>query len=327
MPDQKHQDINQDTKNEQVKNEYEIKARQKNDTDKLTQQRDELKQQEEKKRKLELVQEIEKKRERDKKEEDERDRIKMEQAAESKRIYCTVCHFPILRCRCIGGGGGGGGGGEEAGEKLNNESKTSDTLVGKLSEMASQFGAAVMQAIGGSSSKQKSNQLATVMFNTDVISDLLFMNSLLINNNRDTGILTIKLLCIPGEKRKEVDKFIEAILKQLDEFKKDKGIVADCVKRDNDGSLHITISPPKMYDEFIQLLAKKQLLPMQVINQQENKQPVYQKDINHFNLNPFSTKLTYATRKKANLIDEDLIKKEKALSIRPRTPSDGPKPK
>jgi len=327
MPDQKHQGIKQATKNEQLKSEHEIKARQKNDADKLAQQIDELKQQKEKKRKLELVQEMEKKRERDKKEEDERDRIKREQAAESNTIYCTICHFPILRCRCISVGGGGGGG-EETDEKLDSESKTSATLVGKLSEMASQFGAAVMEAIGGGSSKKKSHQIAGVMFNTDVISDLLSMKSLLIQNNRDSGILTIKLLCVPVEKRKDVDKFIEAILKQLDEFKKDKGIVADCIKRDNDGSLYITLSPPKMYDEFIQLLARKKLLPKQVIEQQENKYAEFQKDMNHFNPTPLSTKLTYESRKNTNLTDEELskIEKLKASSIRPRSPSDGPKP-
>ena len=56
--------------------------------------------------------------------------------------------------------------------------------------------------------------------------------------------------------------------------------------------------------------------------------------MDHFNQTPFSTKLAYGSRKHAS--DEDLNKlekqnltkkDEKTSSIRPRSPSDGPKPK
>jgi hypothetical protein len=282
---------------------------------------------------------MQKKRDRDEKEVKEQDRIKKEQAAESNRKRCTICgkeFFPIRIClgHDLGGGGGSGGGGGGEEEKLNT-SNAPPTFVGKLFEMAGHFGSAIRQAIEGSSPEQKSHQLSGIMFNTEIISDLLSKKVLSIDNNKASGILTIKLLCNPGEQRKELDKFIEAILTQLDGFKKDKGIVADCMKRDNEGSLYISLSPPKMYDEFIKLLARKKLLPRQVIEQQENKQAVFQEGIDHFNSTPFSTKLTYASRKNT-LTDEELSKAEKqnlskkddkASSIRPRSPSDRPKPK
>ncbi len=175
------------------------------------------------------------------------------------------------------------------------------------------------------------------MFNSDIISDLLSKKILSIDNNRDSGILTIK--CIPNllsnEQKKELDKFIEAILKQLNEFKKEKGIVTDCVKKDNEGNIHITLPTPKMYDEFIKLLARKNLLPKQVIEQKEDKQPAFKEGINHFNATSFSTKLM-PPPSKSKFIDAGLNKTELnnlskqdeiKSSIRPRSPSDGPKPK
>ena len=81
-------------------------------------------------------------------------------------------------------------------------------------------------------------------------------------------------------------------------------------------------------------LARKNLLPKEVIEQKESKQAAYQEGIDHFNPTPLSTKLTYGSRK--NATDEELKKFEKhnvnkkddkATSIRPRSPLDGPKPK
>ncbi|GEM_PF-4034596 len=342
MPDQKHQETKQNSKEDQLKSEHEVKARQKNETDKQTQLKEELEQKKEKKRKLELTQEMEKKHEKDLKEAEEQDRIKKEEAIKSERQMCPLCgkeYRPIRICTCsVSGGGSGSGGGSDGGsgeteEKSNNDSNAPATFVGKLFEMAGQFGTAIKQAIEGSSLDQKSHQLSRMRFNPEVISELLFKRILLIENS-DSGMLTVRLLLSPStlsdDQRKELKKFIKSILAELDAFKKENGILADCVEKDKSNEYNLFISfptKPKMYDKFIQLLAEKQLLPMQIIKQQENKQPVYQKDMNLFNLTPFSTKLTYASGKKANLIDEDLIKKEKALSIRPRTPSDGPKPK
>jgi len=335
MPDQKRSETQQDTKkDEQLKIELDVKAHQKNESDKLSQQQNELKQREEKKRKIELAEEMEKKREKDKKEKDELDRIKQEQAAESKRRYCSLCgkeFFPIRVCRCAAvGGGGGSGGSEGAEEQLNNEGNTPPTFVGKLFAMAGQLGSAIMQAIEGSHPDQKSHPLSKLMFNSDIISDLLSKKLLLIDNNRDSGILTIKLLCSPSmlsnEQRKELNNFFEAILKQLDEFKKEKGITTDCVKKENEGNIYISLPTPKMYDEFIKILTRKNLLPKQVIEQKEDKKAVFQEGVNHFNLTPFSTKLTYESSKKTNQVNEDL-KKDKPSTIRPRLPSDGPKPK
>jgi RNA binding exosome subunit len=247
---------------------------------------------------------------------------------ENQRKRCTICGREFFPNRiCVGHDLGGAGGGVTE-EKLNNDGNAPATFVDKLVALAGQFGSAIMQVIEGSSSEHQSHQL---LFNTEIISDLLSKKILLIDNNKDSGILTIKFLCAASilsiEQRKELNKFFEAILKQLDDYKKGKGIVTDCIKREDNGNLYIALSNPKMYDEFIKILARKKLLPTQVIEQKENKQQIFQEGIDHFNQTPFLTKLVFGSRKNATEEELQKLEKQNSSSIRPRSPLDGPKPK
>ncbi|HSW87637.1 MAG TPA: hypothetical protein VLG12_00570 [Candidatus Saccharimonadales bacterium] len=137
-----------------------------------------------------------------------------------------------------------------------------------------------------------------------------------IENNRDSGIISIKLHCSPNslseEQRNELRKFVNTILKELDEFKKEKGISANCVTIDKDKgnflSLRITLPTPTptIYDAFIQRLNSKYLLPTQNIEQ--NKK---QEGKNYFHSTPLSMKPTpNSSKKNGKSMDEDELKEE-----------------
>jgi len=324
-------------KEEQLKREHDNQVRQHDERDKK-----------EKQQKNERDQEAQRKNEKDKKEQERQDTIKKEQAEESNRVRCKICHketFPVRRCfgHDSGGGSGGGGSGDSE-EKVSSDDNAPTTFVEKIMNMASQIASAITQAIDGTNINitQQPYSVNENTFNSEVISDLLSKKLLLIENNRDSGILTIKLQCnqdvLSEEQRKELGKFVDTILKELDSFKKEKKISADCaiLEKDHAGnflSLRIHLPKPTLYDEFIQRLARKNLLPTQVLAQQGKEQIVYQEGMNHFKQTPFSTKLTHPTNKKIKSIDEEKYAagkksiEEKSSSIRPRSPLDGLKPK
>jgi hypothetical protein len=183
------------------------------------------------------------------------------------------------------------------------------------------------------------------MFNPDVIAELLAKKLLFINNDRDSGILTIKLQCDPNllteDQKNELKKFVDAILKELDEFKKENGISANCatLEKDKEGnilSLRINLPTPKIYDDFIMRLADKNLLPMQNIQQEAEEKILYEEGKNHFNPTPLSTKLMPSAnhnRKSITVAETLQLENEKPQSVkesspmRPKSILDGLKPK
>ena len=90
-----------------------------------------------------------------------------------------------------------------------------------------------MVAITADTALSQKLELNDQPFNPEVISDLLSKKLLIIDNARDSGILTIKVQgsasLLSNDQRKELKKFVEVILKELDEFKKEKKCETNCV--------------------------------------------------------------------------------------------------
>jgi hypothetical protein len=233
--------------------------------------------------------------------------------------------------QCFGHGGGGGGSSESTskgeGKGLDNTpSKTADTVAQSSNVMTDRM---TDLSLG------LQPQLGEKPFNPEIISELLSKRLLLIDNDRELGTLTIKLLCNPKdlspEQRNELKKFVDTILRELEEFKKENGISNSCklLEQDKEGnilSLRIALPTPTLYDAFIQRLASKNLLPLQNIEQKPKERVAYQEGINHFNPTPLSTKPTPENKK---TVEDELQKAEKS-SIHLKSPFDGlkgPKPK
>jgi hypothetical protein len=156
---------------------------------------------------------------------------------------------------------------------------------------------------------------------------MLSQGLLMIDNDRERGILSIKLLCDPkilsAEQKTEFEKFISAILRELSEFKAENNISADCavLQKDRDQnilSLQVRLSKPSLYDAFIRRLAGRQLLPLQNIKQDGKRKVEYPRGMNHFSgqliqsfqpTNPTS----YVESKKESRVKNPFI-------LRPRTP-------
>ena len=162
-------------------------------------------------------------------------------------------------------------------------------------------------------------------FNDEMISELLSARLLLIDNNSELGTLTIKLLCnakdLSLEQRNEFNNFVNEILKELEEFKIENDLSQNCklIEQDKEGnilSLRIALPTLQLYDDFIKRLASKKLLPVQNIQQNEER-VVYPEKLNHFNVVPFSMQPTPATKRGVD---------EENSAIRPKSPLDGLKP-
>lgn len=210
---------------------------------------------------------------------------------------CSICRANRVPPPCRGHGGQSGGGSDSEKKADKSDKQAPANTPGQLIDTMGQVVVnATTQALDYKGLSQQS-QLTEKIFNQEIISDLLSKNILVINNDRDSGILTIKLQCKPNllseEQKNEFKKFVDTILEELDEFKKEKGILTNCetVEQDNVGnflSLRITLPTPTAYDAFIQRLASKNLLLKQNIEQKENV--AYEENMNHFNPTPLSMK-------------------------------------
>lgn len=190
-----------------------------------------------------------------------------EYAAEAAKIRCRTCFKEIAPKRfCFGHGGGGGGGGDSAvydeayegrtGSEENNSLTNTRKTVETADEMAGVFGSAGVDSEFG--------------FDPKVIEELIAKGLLLVDNDRKSMTLTIKLLCEPNaltiEQRQELKKFMETIIKEFNTFKNEHNLSDDCMKiiRDEKGnilSLHITLPTLALYDAFIERLANN-LVPI-----------------------------------------------------------------
>jgi hypothetical protein len=155
-------------------------------------------------------------------------------------------------------------------------------------------------------------------FDTQEISDLISNNILSIDNDMAVGSLTLRLLYNPGlltgNAKFQLKRYLDTILRELEEFKKEHGIATNCIiyEKDSAGnilSFRINLPSYALYAAFMLQLASKNILPTQNVNPQARS--AYQSGINHFiPLNPLSTRMApYAHRDKRREREEEEAKR------------------
>lgn len=263
--------------------------------------------------------------------------ITKEAAIEKAKPRCSICgKYTDKKSspQCFGHGGGGGGDGPSGDSAAKTEGKGLETTPEKTTDTVTQSNKYVITAQRIDLSLDLQSRLDDKPFNPEIISELLSNRMLLIDSDRELGALTIKLLCHPRdlspEQRNEFKKFVNTIIKELEEFKKENGISTNCkvIGHDSDGnilSLRIALPSTTLYEAFIQRLASKHLLPLQNIEQKSKEKVTYQEGINLFNPTLLSTKPTPSANRKTE--DDEALKDEsksgKKSSIRPKSPLDG----
>lgn len=275
-----------------------------------------------------------------------KDKIKKDANKEANVQRCKECHkitFPPELKQCFGhaGGGGGGGGGDEK-QKAAPEGLV---LKPRRDQAPGQAVESSMQILDDDVKNTRDNRELELTpdrdlekdkeFDPELISELLFNELLKIDNDLDSGTLTIALVkmlqlnpkLLSEYERAELQKYMRAILQELEKFKQEKGIKGrepEVVKNGEDiVSLRITLPTPELYVEFIQRLAKQLLLPQQNVNQSKPHEKIsYPKDTNLFSMTPFGTRLTPNAAPK--VLEEE---NKHAKHTRPKTILDGLKPK
>ncbi|MCE3044635.1 hypothetical protein [Legionella sp. 16cNR16C] len=191
-----------------------------------------------------------------------------EAAAESAKVRCKTCFkeiAPTPRCFGHGGGGGGGDGAEESSE--NTSSQSIELSLTNLSPLADDEDFLVeFNPIENSEEAESEDEL----FDPEVIAELIEQGLLLVNTDPKSMTLTIKLQCEPDDlsekQRKELNKFMTAVIKEFNSFKKQHHLSDDCIHlvedtKKNILSLRINLPSRSLYDAFIQQLANN-LLPV-----------------------------------------------------------------
>ncbi|KTD04414.1 hypothetical protein Lgee_0167 [Legionella geestiana] len=196
-----------------------------------------------------------------------------ESAEDAAKVRCKTCFKEIAPKRlCSGHGSGGGGGASETSdnasdEKANPAEDKSLTKSGKVVEKTDEIFAAF----------DSESLILDSHFDPEIIADLLAKGLLLVDNDRESLTLTIKLLCEPDvltkEQGDELQKFMEAILTEFNAFKEENDLSGDCLEiiqdeKSNIISLRITMPTLALYDAFIQRLANN-LVPIPGLKSQE----------------------------------------------------------
>jgi hypothetical protein len=158
-------------------------------------------------------------------------------------------------------------------------------------------------------------------FDTQEVSDLLSTNILTIDNDMALGTLSLRLLYNPGllsgSAKFALQRYLDTILRELEEFKKEHGISSNCISyiKDSAGnilSFRINLPTYSLYEAFILQLSNKNILPTQNVHSQAKT--AYQTGTNHFiPVNPLSMRLTPYNRKKR---DEE--EKKSSVFMTPR---------
>lgn len=198
---------------------------------------------------------------------------KKESADEAAKVRCRTCFKEIAPKRLCSGHGAGGGGGDSATSDKTSEEKASSredkflTKPGKVAtttdEMVGEFGSEELNLASS--------------FDPKIIEELIAKGLLLVDSDRESMTLAIKLLCEPNElteeQREELKKFMEASIKEFNEFKEENNLSDDCIHiiQDEEGnirSLRISMPTLALYDAFIQRLANN-LVPIPTPKAQE----------------------------------------------------------
>lgn len=184
-----------------------------------------------------------------------------EAAAEAAKVHCRVCFKEIApKYLCSGHGGGRGGGSSTTSDKTSGEKANSgeDKSLTKPDE--------VVESMDGRLGEFNSVELDLESnFDPKIIAELIANGLLLVDSDRESMTLTIKLLCEPNaltkEQREELKKFMEGIIKEFNEFKEENNLSDDCVHIIQDEEVCIIMPTLALYDAFIQRLANN-LVPV-----------------------------------------------------------------
>jgi len=239
---------------------------------------------------------------------------KHDTAEETMKTRCKSCFkeiAPVRRCGGHGGGGGGSDSGDEASNDDGLEAAADSTFgVNPTNTMTDEL------IFGSADWESMILQPDDLDFDEVILSELLADGLLVINNDPDKGILTFELRCSPNAlsqvQRDELKKYFNAIQKELEQFKEENGIADECKKISKDAagnilSLRITLPTPTLYDAFIQRLADQHLIPLQNVDQKNNKRVEYPKG-NLFNPTPFAIKPTPLDDKNPNASSDEKSK-------------------
>ena len=205
---------------------------------------------------------------------------KKESAAEAAKVRCRTCFKEIAPKRLCSGHGGGGGGSDSTTSNKTTEEKSS---LGEDNSLTNQTKA--IETPGGIIGEFGSEEFdLESSFDPEIIAELIAKGLLLVESDRESMTLTIKLLCDPNElteeQREELKKFMTAIIKEFNEFKEENHLSNDCIKtiQDEKGnllSLRITLPTLALYDAFIQRLANN-LVPVPREAQEKDEVTNYQ---------------------------------------------------
>lgn len=246
---------------------------------------------------------------------------KKELAAEAAKTRCRICFketAPVPRCFGHGGGGGGSNDGDGA-ENSSDERAAQDD--GTLLSHSKQSIAETNGRMGLYEARQTDDTQTTSSneksFDPEVIAELITKELLLIQNDRESKALSIELQCAPSsltlKEQRQLKKYMNAIIKEFNEFKKENKLSDDCLKisKDDQGniiSIRITMPTLALHDAFIQRLANN-LVPT------PSPKPQLKDDVKneqHPSLKPLSMepKLTKQKEIEKDKVDEN----EKQLS-------------
>lgn len=179
---------------------------------------------------------------------------------------CGICRAYKSLKRCEGHGGGASGGNKQ----------------------------------GAESSDSKTLSNTPPAFNPIVISTLLAEQLLDIDSNRYNGVFTIQLQCKPehlsNEQKDELEKYIECVLNELEEFKKEHDITADCkpiFQSANGKLLSLSVKlPTELNEQFLIHLNNKNLLvTTSNVNLQDDDRPTEEKPRSLTKISPLKTRL------------------------------------
>ena len=216
---------------------------------------------------------------------------KKEAELEGMRTRCKTCFKEVAPKRICGGHGGGGGGGGDSGESSEaSEVEDDDTslMTQSTEELADEFISGEDYEVLHAPAEP---QLDEDSFDSKIIAALVARGLLVVDSDRESMTLTIGLKCelsvLSEEEKQALQKFMEAITKELGAFKEEKGISEDCMEMGQDEAgniLNLCIKLPTLalYDAFIQQLGSK-LLPDQELDLEEDAEAD-----KPFNPSPFS---------------------------------------
>lgn len=237
-----------------------------------------------------------------------------EAAAEAAKSRCRICLkeiYPIRRCF-----GHGSGESDGAGDPSEEKTLLNDEAFSTHSKRMLEDTEKCISELDSMKENKELELLNEKHFDQSVITELLKKGLLLIDNNRASMTLTIKLLCqhhfLTKAQQDELEKFMKIALNEFNAFKKQHHLSHNCIQvirddKKNILSLRMTVPTLALYDAFIQSLTNNLLATLNPALEQKNKSQEEQNTA----LNPFSMEPKIKPAKQEKIkADEDNGKNE-----------------